>query len=118
MGQREFSRASRVNEEIRRTLGGLIPTLRDPRLGLVTVTEVEVSKDYSQAKVFVSMLKTDDPAASIAALNHAAGFLRRELAHATVMRTTPRLHFVHDESIERAARLDKLIDRGLPHDDD
>lgn len=117
MGQREFPRARRVNEEIRRTLGRLIQELRDPRLGLVTVTDVEVSKDYSQAKVFVSMLNTDDPAASIAALNHAAGFLRRELAHATAMRTTPRLRFVHDASIERAARLDELIDRGLPHDD-
>ncbi|HET6655700.1 MAG TPA: 30S ribosome-binding factor RbfA, partial [Gammaproteobacteria bacterium] len=96
MGQREFPRQNRVNEEIRRTLGQLIPELRDPRLGLVTVTAVEVSKDYSQAKVFVSMLKTDDPAASIAALNHAAGFLRRELARSTVMRTTPKLRFIHD----------------------
>ncbi|HET7371681.1 MAG TPA: 30S ribosome-binding factor RbfA [Gammaproteobacteria bacterium] len=117
MGQREYPRQNRVNEEIRRTLGQLIPELRDPRLGLVTVTEVEVTRDYSQAKVFVSMLKTDDPAASIDALNHASGFLRRELARATAMRTTPKLRFVHDQSIERAARLDELIDRGLPDED-
>lgn len=118
MGQREFPRASRVNEEIRRVLARLIPELRDPRLGLVTVTGVEVSKDYSEAKVFVSVLKTDDVAASVAALNHAAGFLRRELARATAMRTTPRLRFVHDASLERGARLDQLIARGLPPEDD
>ncbi|HET6726195.1 MAG TPA: 30S ribosome-binding factor RbfA [Gammaproteobacteria bacterium] len=117
MGQREYPRQNRVNEEIRRTLGQLIPGLRDPRLGLVTVTDVEVSKDYSQAKVFVSMLNTDDPDACIAALNHASGFLRRELARSTAMRTTPRLRFIHDQSIEHGARMDALIDRGLPHDD-
>ncbi|HET7674045.1 MAG TPA: 30S ribosome-binding factor RbfA [Gammaproteobacteria bacterium] len=116
MGQKEFPRASRVNEEISRTLAQLIPELRDPRLGLVTVTGAEVSKDYSEAKVFVSVLKTDDVGASLAALNHAAGFLRRELARATAMRTTPRLRFLHDESIERGARIDALIQRGLPHD--
>lgn len=118
MGQREFPRARRVNEEIRRLLGQLIPELQDPRLGLVSVTAVETSKDYSQAKVFVSVLQAPEgAAASLAALNHAAGFLRRELAHATAMRSTPRLRFVHDESLERGARIDDLISRGLPHDE-
>jgi ribosome-binding factor A len=118
MGQREYPRHKRVNEEIRRVLGRLIPELRDPRLGLATVTGVEVNRDYSQARVFVSVLNSEDPAASIQALNHAAGFLRRELAHATAMRTTPRLRFLHDNSMAHAAHMDELIDRGLPRDGD
>src|SRR5699024_419575 len=109
-------RQNRVNEEIRRTLGELILGLRDPRLGMVTVTGVEVSKDYSYAKVFVSILNADDVADSLVALKHAAGFLRRELAQRSAMRTTPRLRFIHDDTMQRAARLDDLIDRGLPDD--
>jgi ribosome-binding factor A len=117
MGQKEYPRQNRVNEQIRRVLAESIQHLRDPRLGLATVTAVEVSKDYSYAKVFVSVLNADNAADSMNALTHAAGFLRRELAHATAMRTTPRLQFIHDDSLERAERMDHLIDRGLPHDD-
>ncbi len=117
MGQKEYPRQNRVNEQIRRVLAESIRQLGDPRLGLATVTDVEVSRDYSYAKVFVSILNADKAADSMHALKHAAGFLRRELAHATAMRTTPRLQFIRDDSLERAEKMDHLIDRGLPHND-
>lgn len=116
MGQREFSRHKRVNEEIRRILGPLIQQLNDPRIGLATIMSVEVNRDYSLARVFVSVLGSQDAADSIRALNHAGGLLRRELAHRAAMRTTPRLRFILDDTAERAERLNYLINDGLPDD--
>ena len=117
MGQREFPRQKRVAEEIRRSLARPLAELHAPGLGLVSITGVEVNKDYSEAKVFVSLLNSDDPAASMKTLNESAPHLRHELAAATAMRSTPRLRFVHDTSLEQGARIDELISRGLPRDD-
>ena len=88
--------------------------LKDPRVGLVTVTEVDVSRDLSLAKVYVSSL--DDPAShqqSIRALQHAAGFLRCLLAKSLSLRTVPQLEFVYDASVERGVRLSHLIDEAV-----
>lgn len=117
---REFSRGRRVGEQMQRELALLIQQeVKDPRLGMVTVAGVEVTRDMAHAKVFVTVL-TDDAkqlAQSIEVLRHAAGFLRRELARRMLMRSVPELHFVHDESVERGTRLSALIDQAIAADD-
>lgn len=81
--------------------------LRDPRVaGIVSITEVDVAPDLRHARVYVSVFGTEDERAStMAALNHARPFLRRELAKRTSLRYTPDLTFISDESLERAQRL-------------
>ncbi len=110
---REFSRTSRVAELIQRELAQLIQReIKDPRVGLVTVADVEVTTDLAHAKVFVSVLGQEDAAVeTVAALNHAAGFLRRELARNSTLRTTPALRFIHDQTTENANKLAALIQR-------
>jgi ribosome-binding factor A len=109
---RDYPRTLRVAEQIQRELAELIRVeLKDPRVRMATLTEVDVSPDYANARVFFTVMG-DSPAVAEAAagLNHAAGFLRRELAHRLTLRSVPRLQFVHDESVERGVRLSRLID--------
>lgn len=117
---REFSRTSRVGDFIKQELATLIQLeLRDPRIGMVSVTGVEVSRDFSHATVYVTVLgkeSAEDAADSIAALNHAAGFLRSQIAKVNSARTTPKLRFVFDASIVRGARMSKLIDDAVAVD--
>ncbi len=117
---REFKRTSRVGDFIKQELASLIQReLRDPRIGMVSVTGVEVSRDLAHATVFVTVLGKDsaaDAAESIAALNHAAGFLRTQIAKISNARTTPKLRFVFDASIGRGARMSKLIDDAVQAD--
>ncbi len=115
---REYSRAQRVGEQMRRELAVLIQReLKDPRIGLVTLSEVRVNHDLSHARVYVTVLDGDqDRDATVAALNHAAAFLRRELAHRIRLRTMPALRFVYDESVERGARLEALIEASVSAD--
>jgi ribosome-binding factor A len=112
---REFSRSARLADQIQRDLSDLIRLeVRDPRVGLVTVTEVEVSRDLSHAKVYVTSLAGSEHAAhSVQALQHAAGFLRSRLAQSLRARTVPELHFVYDESVERGVKLSRLIDQAV-----
>ncbi|MCC7547833.1 MAG: 30S ribosome-binding factor RbfA [Burkholderiales bacterium] len=115
---RDFSRASRLGDQIQRELANLVRNeVRDPGLGLVTITAVDVSRDLSHAKVYVSSLQGEDgQAESLRALGRAAGFLRSKLAHLLKSRTVPELHFVHDESVERGVRLSRLIDEAVESD--
>ena len=112
---REFSRASRLGEQIQRDLSALIRTeIKDPRVGMVTITDVEVSRDLSHARVFVSSLEGPEAREqSLQALRRAAGFIRSRLAHVLTVRTVPELHFEYDESVERGARLSRLIDEAV-----
>jgi len=107
-----FSRKDRVNEQIRRELADLIHgELKDPRVGMVSITEVEVTPDYAHAKVWFSTLAGEDRIPEIMnGLKKASGFLRRELGRRVRIHTTPELHFVHDQSLERGADLSRLID--------
>ena len=117
---KEFSRTLRVGEQLQRELAVLIQQeVKDPRVGMVTVSAVEVSKDLSHAKVFVTILASSgDAQDSVKALNHAASYLRRELGRRIALRTVPALHFVYDTSVERGARLSSLIESSVkPHDD-
>ena len=92
---------------------------RDPRIGMVSVTGVEVARDMSHAKVFVTVLGKDtaaDAAEAIETLNHAAGFLRTQVAKHNNARTTPKLRFIFDSSIGRGAQMSKLIDDAVAVD--
>lgn len=117
---KEYSRTQRVADYLRRELAQQIQLeVRDPRVGMVTVNDVEVSRDLSHAKIFVTVMGKDtaeEAAESLEALNHAAGFLRSQISRQTQMRTTPRLHFVFDASIGRGAQLSALIDRAVQED--
>lgn len=107
-----FSRKDRVNEQIRRELAELIRAeVKDPRVGMVSITEVEVTPDYAHARVYFSTLVGEDKIAEVQlGLQKASGFLRRELGRRVRIHTTPQLHFIHDTSLERGADLSKLID--------
>ena len=113
---REFPRASRLADQIQRDLSETIRSeLKDPRVGMITITAVEVSRDLSHARVFVSALASAEAMEeTLDALRHAAGFLRSRLAHSLTSRTVPELQFVYDESVERGARLSRLIDEANP----
>lgn len=104
-------RQERISERIHEEISELLQTrVRDPRLAQVTVTSVAVSADLKVATVYVSSLGDRDTCTeSLKSLQHAAGFLRRELAHELQMRYTPELHFVLDDSWERGARIDNLL---------
>jgi ribosome-binding factor A len=94
---------------------------RDPRLGFVTVTGVEMSPDLRVAHVYVSVLGSDDEAqASLDSLSRAAGFFRRELGASLSLRYLPELNFRPDDTLERALRIDQLLDslqEETPEDD-
>jgi len=106
------ARSARIADQIQRSLAELLSTeVRDPRVGLITLTGVELSRDQSHAKVFFTVLGSPAQAEQAAeGLRHAAGFLRSELAHRLTTRKVPELHFEYDESVERGVRLSRLID--------
>jgi len=109
------SRIGRIADQIQRDLADLIRTeLKDPRVGMITLTGVEVSNDYRHAKVFFTTLGGADIVSQTQqGLQRASGFLRSQLADGLQLRIVPELHFVHDESVERGVRLSKLIDEAL-----
>lgn len=111
---REFSRKSRVSEQLKRELSRLIRSeIKDPRVVMASVTEVDVSPDLRNARVFVSTLELAEGAdrrQAVEALNHAAGFLRHGLGRALRLRRIPELNFVADDSLERGSHLTALID--------
>lgn len=117
---KEFSRTARIADFLKRELGTLIQMeLRDPRIGMVSVTDAEVSRDLSHAKVYVTVMGKDsaeDAAESLAALNKAAGFLRSHVAKVNNARTTPQLRFYYDSSINRGQQLSQLIQRAVDSD--
>lgn len=115
---RDFPRTRRVGEQMQRELAALIrDEVKDPRVGMVTVLAVEVTRDLAHAKVFVTVLGDAEARdASLAALNKAAGFLRHELGQRMLTRTVPQLRFVYDESTERGSRLSALIDQAVASD--
>ena len=105
-------RLRRVADQIQKELSALLRAeLKDPRVGMITLTGVEVSPDLAHAKVFFTTLGDAEALARTeAGLKRAAGFLRTELGHRLKLRITPEIRFVHDASVERGARLSKLID--------
>ena len=108
-----YSRSDRVAEQVRRELAELIQLeVKDPRIGMISLTAVELTPDYAHAKVFFTTLATADKLPDIqAGLRAASGFLRRELGRRVRIHTLPELHFHHDQSIERGTELSSLIDQ-------
>ena len=106
-------RRERVAEEIRAELSEILQhEMRDPRMGWVTVTRVEMSPDLAYAKVFVSIYGSEsDQAVSFRVLERAAGFIRAELGRRIRLRQTPELHFRTDDSIEQSQRIQDLLNR-------
>jgi ribosome-binding factor A len=102
----------RINEEIREVVGKAISTeLKDPRIGFVTVTAVDTSPDLRAARVFVSVLgSAEERDASLAGLRSAHGVLQARIADRLRIKRTPTLTFHYDESIERGARISRLLD--------
>jgi len=111
-------RAQRVGDQIQRELAELLASeVKDPRVGRVTVTAVEVAGDFAHAKVFFTHLAGKDKAGeATAALTRTAGFLRSELARRLDLYSVPQLHFVYDDSIESGMRLSNLIDQAVAED--
>ena len=112
-------RMRRVNESVRQVLAEALPELKDPRIGLVTVTAVETSTDLRHATVFVSVLGSSRKRrASLDGLEAAHGVLQSRLARELRMKRTPQLTFEYDPTVERGVRMTRLIDELAPDDDD
>ncbi len=111
---REFTRAERVSDAVQQELAVLIRSeVRDPRVGMVNITDVSVSRDLAYGKIFVSFVDDRDQQQideALAALNGAAGYLRKLLAGSIKLRVTPQLTFIYDESGRRGQHLSALID--------
>ena len=108
----------RVNESVRQVLSKAVGELKDPRIGFVTVTGVETSPDLRHAKVFVSVMGSEDKQQrSLEGLTAAHGVLQARLARELRMKRTPQLAFQYDQSVERGVRMTKLINELAPDDD-
>ena len=109
--KRGQGRPQRLGDLIQRELSDLIRLeVRDPRVGMVTLTSVDVSPDMSHAKVFFTVLEKERLEDTLQGLQKAAGFLRSQLAGRIKLYTTPQLRFVYDESVERGDHLSRLIE--------
>ncbi len=117
---KEYSRTERVGDYLQRELALIIQReLRDPRLGMVSITAAEVSRDLSHARIYYTLLGSDTPEdakPTTDVLNKAAGFLRSALARDASMRSVPRLRFIFDTSVGRGRDLEALISRATEAD--
>lgn len=110
------SRPQRVGDQIQKELARLVQfEVKDPRLGMVTITGVEVAKDFAHADVWYTVLK-GDPAKSQKALESASGFLRTQIGRVIKLRITPQLRFRFDEAPSRGVEMSSLIDKALAED--
>ena len=117
---REFTRSDRVSDAIQRILGQVIAQeIRDPRIGLVNINAVTVTRDMAYAKVFVTFVGAENEQESLAAasvLNKASGFLRGFIAKELIMRSVPKLQFIYDKTAIRGQELSYLIERAIKED--
>jgi ribosome-binding factor A len=115
---REYPRARRVEEQLKRLLADLIRReVKDPRVGLITITSAEVTRDLTHAKVyFTPFAGIGDATAALEALRHASGFLRHQVRNLMRLRIAPELDFQIDDSVERGARLSTLIHDAVEND--
>ncbi|MCC7487918.1 MAG: 30S ribosome-binding factor RbfA [Burkholderiales bacterium] len=115
---RDYPRSRRIAEQVQRELTEIIRLeLKDPRVGMITVTGVEVTSDNKLATVYFTRLGGDAAVAEAArGLQRAAGFLRSQLAGRFAMRGVPQLRFAYDASVERGARLSRLIEDAVAED--
>lgn len=111
MKGKRSGRPEKLGDLIQRELSDLLQRdLRDPRVGMITLTSVDVSPDLSHAKVYFTIFDKAKLESTLAGLKRSAGFLRSQLARRIKLYSTPELRFVYDESVERGDRLSRLID--------
>jgi ribosome-binding factor A len=117
---KEFKRTDRVADFLKKELGSLIQLeLRDPRLGMISVTDVTVSRDMAHARIFVTVMDketAEEAEEALGVLNKAAGFLRSRIAKSHNARTTPALKFLFDTSVRRGEYMTRLIDSAVADD--
>ena len=114
---REFYRKQKVADLIQRELARLIQQrVKDPRVGMITINEATVSRDMAYADVYFTVFPDDDRAAVTLVLDQASGYLRSQLAKILKTRTTPRLRFHYDTTIETGAKMSQAIDEALAED--
>ena len=112
--KRSSGRPQKLGDLIQHKLSELVQReLRDPRVGMITITAVDVSPDFSHAKVLYTTLDPAHVEDASRGLQRAAGFLRSQLAKRIKLYTTPELRFEYDESVERGDRLSRLIDQAV-----
>jgi len=117
MARKSTGRPQKLGDQIQREVSELLAReLRDPRVGMLTITAVDVSPDLSHAKVFFTLLEKDKLEETLAGLKRASGYLRSQLARRLSVYTIPELRFVYDESVERGDHLARLIEstKGKP----
>jgi ribosome-binding factor A len=114
----QSNRTQRVGDMIQRTLAELLQReVHDPRISMVSISGVEVTRDLAHAKVYISVLGDEAKIeAAMTALNKAAGFLRSMLAKNCELRTIPALHFYHDTSVQYGREMSDLIDKARAKD--
>jgi ribosome-binding factor A len=121
---REFSRTDRISDQIQKDLASLIRTeMKDPRVGMVTINDVNVARDLGYADVYITLLtmeendaNSDSVKQTLKALNSAAGFLRSQLGKMIKLRTIPQLRFYFDSSVGHGRKLDALITQARKKD--
>jgi len=115
---RDYPRSRRIADQVQRELSDIIRLeLKDPRVGMITITDVDVSPDYKNARVYFTALGGPERIAdALAGLARAAGFLRSELARRMELRAVPQIQFAHDASVERGMHLSQLIDAAVAQD--
>lgn len=105
-----YKRSQRLSILLKEEVADIVlHKIKDPRLGFITVTDVELSDDLRIAKVFITVLKDKDREVSLQILNEAKGFVRGEIAKRLRIKIIPTFEFLYDESIERGFRIDKLL---------
>lgn len=103
-------RANRVAEEIKKEMGEIITRkLKDPRIGFVTVTDVEVTGDLQQATIYISVLDEDKKDSTLVGLAKANGFIRSEIGKRIQLRKTPEITFEFDDTLERGSRIEQIL---------
>ncbi len=116
---KDFNRSDRVAEQLKRELANLIRNeSRDPRFTSFTITAVHVTRDLSQGKIYLTSVNGEDKSAdAVKAINKAANYFKHELKSRLLLRVIPQLHFVYDESIERASHITTLIEKTVADDE-
>ena len=117
---REFSRADRVAQELQKEIAIILQReVKDPRIGMVTVSDVEISRDLAYAKVFVTFLFDSDESAverGLDGLNKASGYIRTLVGKAMRLRIVPELRFVYDQSLVEGMRMSNLVTNVIRQD--
>ena len=117
---KEFSRTRRIGQQLQQELAQVLHRdIKDPRVGMVTVNDVEVSRDLSYAKVFVTFFEEDEKivAVKLEALSSAAGYIRSLVAGRMKLRVMPELRFIYDASLVEGMRMSNLVTRVIHNDE-